>query len=441
MQRQYSFIYTIRENISMDLYNSIPFGSFRWFIFASLACLFIVLACMMSFLLMALMSIGPLQLKILQLMGTPNEKKQAAVVLPVFQRQHQIYVSLLFCNAALLAVLPLYLDKLVNGYTSIIVSVLACGLVIPQVICCSFGLLLGAQFHWLIRVVMILCYPIAYPIGKILDWGLGCNEGIFRRAQFKAPVSIHNVEAGEGGELTNDETKVIVGAIDLTVKTAQEAMTPIESTFTLDINSNLDWDAKRMIQKKGHTRVPVYSENPKKIVGLLLVRSLLTIQEEIPISALNIRRIPRIPADLPLYNILNMYRKGSTFMAAVVKGKSKGHTLVVEEKVKASKALTDASNLTAPLLYNFIVNVDGMRQSHLHTDEHLSWEIDDREVIGIITIKDVLAQLLQDKSMDETDEYVDMEEEQTDTVHQTYYRRGGPRQPTEKEEVDFGQSC
>ncbi|XP_019092842.1 PREDICTED: DUF21 domain-containing protein At4g14240-like isoform X3 [Camelina sativa] len=422
MQRQYSFIYTIRENISMDLYSlvltclstdSIPFGSFRWFIFASLACLFIVLACMMSFLLMALMSIGPLQLKILQLMGTPNEKKQAAVVLPVFQRQHQIYVSLLFCNAALLAVLPLYLDKLVNGYTSIIVSVLACGLVIPQVICCSFGLLLGAQFHWLIRVVMILCYPIAYPIGK----------------------------AGEGGELTNDETKVIVGAIDLTVKTAQEAMTPIESTFTLDINSNLDWDAKRMIQKKGHTRVPVYSENPKKIVGLLLVRSLLTIQEEIPISALNIRRIPRIPADLPLYNILNMYRKGSTFMAAVVKGKSKGHTLVVEEKVKASKALTDASNLTAPLLYNFIVNVDGMRQSHLHTDEHLSWEIDDREVIGIITIKDVLAQLLQDKSMDETDEYVDMEEEQTDTVHQTYYRRGGPRQPTEKEEVDFGQSC
>lgn len=100
---------------------------------------------------------------------------------------------------------------------------------------------MGANFVWLVRVLMVICYPIAYPIGKILDCVLGHNEVLFRRAQLKALVSIHSQEAGKGGELTHDETTIISGALDLTEKTAKEAMTPIESTFSLDVNSKLDW--------------------------------------------------------------------------------------------------------------------------------------------------------------------------------------------------------
>lgn len=96
------------------------------------------------------------------------------------------------------------------------------------------------------------------------------------------------LKAGKGGELTHDETMIISGALDLTEKvicgckrrmvlhlkfvycifsitnfcfrsymqiklidcpiwilqTAEEAMTPIESTFSLDVNSKLDWYIK-----------------------------------------------------------------------------------------------------------------------------------------------------------------------------------------------------
>ncbi|KAH9326870.1 hypothetical protein KI387_007048, partial [Taxus chinensis] len=58
--------------------------------------------------------------------------------------------------------------------------------------------------------------------------------------KLKALVSIHGLEVGKGGELTHDETTIISGALDLTEKTTQEAMTPIESTFSLDVNSKLD---------------------------------------------------------------------------------------------------------------------------------------------------------------------------------------------------------
>lgn len=39
--------------------------------------------------------------------------------------------------------------------------------VIPQAICTRYGLAVGANFVWLVRILMIICYPIAYPIGKV----------------------------------------------------------------------------------------------------------------------------------------------------------------------------------------------------------------------------------------------------------------------------------
>lgn len=47
-------------------------------------------------------------------------------------------------------------------------------------------------------------------------------------------------QAGKGGELTHDETTIIAGALELTEKTASDAMTPISETFSVDINAKLD---------------------------------------------------------------------------------------------------------------------------------------------------------------------------------------------------------
>jgi len=41
--------------------------------------------------------------------------------------------------------------------------------VIPQSICSRYGLAVGANFVWLVRILMIICYPVAYPIGKVIS--------------------------------------------------------------------------------------------------------------------------------------------------------------------------------------------------------------------------------------------------------------------------------
>lgn len=139
--------------------------------------------------------------------------------------------------------LPIFLNYMFNEFVAVVLSVtfvLAFGEVIPQAVCSRHGLSIGASLIWLVKILMLLCWPISYPVGKILDHILGHNDSaLFRRAQLKALVSIHGKEAGKGGELTHDETTIIRGALDLTEKTALDSMTPLESTFSLDVHTKL----------------------------------------------------------------------------------------------------------------------------------------------------------------------------------------------------------
>ncbi|WJX96010.1 DUF21 domain-containing protein [Trifolium repens] len=422
-----------RDHLSLAN-EGIPFGSVKWIAYAGICCFLVLFAGIMSGLTLGLMSLSLVDLEILERSGSSSEKKQAAIILPVVKKQHQLLVTLLLCNAVAMEALPIYLDKLFNQFLAIILSVtfvLFFGEVIPQAICSRYGLAVGANFAWLVRILMVICYPVSYPVGKVLDYLLGHDEALFRRAQLKALVSIHGKEAGKGGELTHDETTIISGALDLTEKTAEEAMTPIESTFSLDVNSKLDWEAMGKILARGHSRVPVYSGNHKNVIGLLLVKNLLTVrpETETPVSAVSIRRIPRVPSDMPLYDILNEFQKGSSHMAAVVRAKGKGKEnpqIIDEEKSDAKKNVGGDSQLTTPLLQkqdvkseNVVVDIDkpsklpginkqtGLQRSDV-TLNSPSESIDDGEVIGIITLEDVFEELLQEEIVDETDEYVDV---------------------------------
>ncbi|KAL9240778.1 hypothetical protein vseg_014958 [Gypsophila vaccaria] len=421
--------YTLRTGPG-GLGSEIEFGTATWFVYATLCCVLVLFAGLMSGLTLGLMSLSVVDLEILQRSGSPTQKNQAAAIYPVVQKQHQLLVTLLLFNAASMEALPIYLNKLFNESVAIILSVtlvLAFGEVIPQAICTRYGLAVGANFVWLVRALMILSYPISYPIGKVLDCLLGHSDALFRRAQLKALVSIHSQEAGKGGELTHDEITIISGALDLTEKTAQEAMTPIDSTFSLDVNAKLDWEAMGKILARGHSRVPVYSGSPKNVIGVLLVKTLLTVRPETepPVSSVSIRKIPRVPADMPLYDILNEFQKGHSHIAAVVKANNKTIRKVPSlfsevEKPGQRKATDPDRDLSTPLLPNqsekeeSVVDIEKMSEqtstNHQipNSSPYARDESDEREVVGIITLEDVFEELLQEEIVDETDEFIDV---------------------------------
>jgi len=421
------------------------FGTFWWWAYGGISVFLVCFAGIMSGLTLGLMSLGLMDIEVLQRSGTATEKRQAAAILPVVQKQHQLLVTLLLSNAVAMEALPIFLDRMFNEWVAVILSVtfvLAFGEVMPQAICSRFGLAVGANMVWLVKILMWICFPVAYPVGLILDYLLGHDDSaLFRRSQLKALVSIHGKEAG--GYLTHDETTIISGALDLTLKTVEEAMTPIESAFSVDINSKLDWEAMGKILARGHSRVPVYTGSPHNIVGLLLVKSLLTVRAEdnTPVSSVSIRRMPRVPANLPLYDMLNEFQKGSSHMAAVVKTKSmmkKPSTWGIRDIHK--KGLKGNEVTTVDVQTGDLENQQQREKTnHTHLDEghqcssngireenrngedsqvqisprtaQQSEDIEDLEggdVIGIITMEDVMEELLQEEIVDETDEYIDV---------------------------------
>jgi metal transporter CNNM len=142
----------------------------------------------------------------------------------------------------------------------------------PQAVCTRYGLKVGAIMAPFVRVLLVLFFPISYPISKVLDWMLGKGHGVLlRRAELKTFVNFHGNEAGKGGDLTTDETSIITGALELTEKTAKDAMTPISNAFSLELDTPLNLETLNTIMSVGHSRVPVYFRNPTHIIGLILV--------------------------------------------------------------------------------------------------------------------------------------------------------------------------
>ncbi|XP_073111974.1 DUF21 domain-containing protein At5g52790 isoform X2 [Elaeis guineensis] len=285
----------------------------------------VMFAGLMSGLTLGLMSLSLMDLEVLVKAGQPKDQKSAAKILPVVKNQHLLLCTLLIGNSLAMEALPIFLDSLVPAWGAILISVtliLAFGEIIPQAVCSRYGLSVGAKLAGVVRVLLLVFFPVSYPISKLLDWILGKGHfALMRRAELKTLVDMHGNEAGKGGELTHDETTIITGALEMTQKTARDAMTKISDTFSLDINSKLDMYTMGLIMTKGHSRVPIYSGSPTNIIGLILVKNLITCrpEDEGPIRNVTIRKIPRVYDDLPLYDILNEFQKGHSHMAVVVK--------------------------------------------------------------------------------------------------------------------------
>lgn len=195
----------------------------------------------MAGLTLGLMSLGLVDLEVLIRSGRPQDRAHAAKIFPVVKNQHFLLCTLLIGNSLAMEALPIFLDKLVPPWAAILISVtliLMFGEILPQAICTRYGLVVGATMAPFVRVLLLIFYPIAYPISKVLDWMLGKGHtALLRRAELKTFVNFHGNEAGKGGDLTHDETTIITGALELTEKTAKDAMTLIskgDSEFYYD---------------------------------------------------------------------------------------------------------------------------------------------------------------------------------------------------------------
>jgi metal transporter CNNM len=76
--------------------------------------------------------------------------------------------------------------------------------------------------------------PIAWPIAKLLDYVLGCNEAhTYKKAELKSFLQFHR----QGEEpLRDDEISILNGVLELNTKNVESIMTPMRVSSHFPIN-------------------------------------------------------------------------------------------------------------------------------------------------------------------------------------------------------------
>eukprot|EP00798_Chlamydomonas_sp_ICE-L_P001234 gene1234-32578_t len=269
---------------------------------------------------------NPVLWTVLKRSGTEVQRGYAAAIAPMLKNQHLLLVTLLLCNAIAAEGLPLCLDRLADPITAVVLSVsvvLIFGEILPQAVCSRYGLMVGAYSAWFVRLLMFICFPVAWPISKLLDKVLGTeHSALFRRAQLKALVDVHGQDAGFGGTLTVDECNVIRGALDMTTKIAMKSMTPLDKVFMLSTDDCIDERVLQSILSSGHSRIPVFKGgNRREVIGVIMAKELVMVnpEEMISVQDIPLRQLPALSCETSMYDMLRLFETGKSHMALLVK--------------------------------------------------------------------------------------------------------------------------
>ncbi|KAF1803792.1 hypothetical protein FB192DRAFT_1277127 [Mucor lusitanicus] len=313
---------------------------------------------------LGLMGMDETNLHVLIQSGTESEKKYAKQVLKLLSRgKHWVLVTLLLSNVIVNETLPIILDSVLGGgWKAVVMStalIVIFGEVIPQSICVRYGLAIGAKASGMVLALMYIMYPIAYPTALMLDFFLGESHGtIYKKAGLKTLVSLHkSVNPTDVDALTEDEVTIIGAVLDLRSKPVSQIMTPIADVFTLSTEAILDEELVDRILLAGYSRIPVHVPGDNvNFVGMLLTKRLITYDPEdaLPVKDLHISTLPETGPDTSCLDILNFFQEGKSHMA-----------LISENPGAHSGAL------------------------------------------GVITLEDVIEELIGEEIIDETDVYVD----------------------------------
>ena len=305
-----------------ELVHPLPWGDYLAF---TLVSIFLVLVGgMMSGLTVGLMSLDEQELELKLTSGTVKEQEQARRVLPVISKHHFLLVTLLVANAAAMETLPLFLDDMFASALAVILSVtfvLAFGEVIPQALCTGPDQLkIASKLTPIVKLVEVICFPISYPIAKLLDRCFGHRAKLKRsRDELKLLISMRTLTEDSGAAgLSPKQVELIHGVIDIKSESVGAHMIPIHRVYKISESTLLTHESIKTIAHRGFSRIPVYKESDEEaLVGILLVKKLLEIEEEQVVSECELRAPIIIPESTEILSVLSQFEQGGSHMAFI----------------------------------------------------------------------------------------------------------------------------
>ncbi|KZT68840.1 DUF21-domain-containing protein [Daedalea quercina L-15889] len=318
---------------------------------------------------LGLMGLDELHLRVLAASSDdPVERKNAEKVLRLLShRRHWVLVVLLLGNVIVNESLPIFLDS--ASFSGALHTWVCKTLtdrkcyhgkrmrreIIPQAASVRYGLSIGASCAPVVLGMMYLFAPVAYPIAKLLDWILGANDThTYKKAELKSFLAFHR----QGEEpLRDDEISILNGVLELNNKHVEELMTPMQDVVTMSSDRILNHDTVDWILRSGYSRIPIHRPGrPQAFIGFLLVKKLSVYdpKEALPVSKFPLSILPEAHPSINCFQALDYFQTG------------RAHLLLLS---------------TTPG--------------------------EEGGAIGIVTLEDIIEEIISEEIIDETDRYED----------------------------------
>eukprot|EP00899_Mesostigma_viride_P005795 jgi/Mesvir1/15216/Mv06446-RA.1 len=369
-----------------------------------MAVLLLFLSALFSGLNLGLLALDKVGLQIVMESGSGKEREYAATIYPLRMRGNLLLVTLVLGGTLVNSCIAILLASVTSGILGLVVSTIGItffGEIIPQALCARHGLYIGAHTVWIVKIFMFLFLPIAYPVSICLDKALGheiatvySREELLKLIEIQATDPHAQMESG----LTRDDHALIAGALDYRRKCVKDVMTDISKVFMLEVSERLDFQTLYNIYKSGFTRIPVYEDYPQNMVGLLYAKDLILVDPDDEIEVRTIlsfhgRDIRSIPEDTLLDAVFREFKSSYIHLFFSTRSRKDGQDGAT-------------GTLEPPNLQD-----GGTSTLHRPVSKSMSCrrgsDLDDI-ITGIITLEDVIEEMIQDEIVDETDVYVDM---------------------------------
>ncbi|MEZ0575343.1 CNNM domain-containing protein [Halodesulfovibrio aestuarii] len=242
-----------------------------------------------------------------------------------------------------------YMPYFAVGFT---VSILLFSEIVPKTLGVSYARQLSGVIARPLNGLVIMLSPIIYICSWMTHKLTSSNKGPnATEDDIRAIVSLSR----NAGEIDSSEAASIQNILSLDHKHVHEVMTPRTVTFTLPVDITVK-EAQQVLDIKHYSRIPVYAENNEDIVGIVMRR-------------------------------------------------------FIYEELAAGRTETKLSTLVRPV--NFVldsVTLDKVLRNFLESREHLFVAIDEYGgVSGVVSLEDVLEEILGTEIVDETDRVDDMQ--------------------------------
>lgn len=296
---------------------------------------FVLLSAICSGLNVALMSLDPADLKRKVTLNDPRAKK----VIALRTNSHLTLAAILLTNVGVISATSLAIDNHFNGLIAGISSTLLIvvfGEIIPQAFFTRHALTLCARFSFMLKFMIVVTYPISKLLQLLLDKIFAEQEShLHSRHELGIIISEHI--GHQLSDIDEDEAEIMRGALSLSHKHALDIMTDLADTYWLTPDTLIDASKIDEIQERNWSRIPIFNKNLTECYGVLLMKDLVDIdfdEQPVRVDALQLHQTKLIGSKTALDTLFRKFIGSRTHLMPIEKNDKIIGIITIEDLVE-----------------------------------------------------------------------------------------------------------